>query len=148
MTAKEIEGYFEKTVDEVMDDDVYLGKLVEFMISYCFHYATIENTIKTQFYINRKTMKSTMIMTMGAALLLLASCGGGGENQGTYTPPSAEETVKEADPKGVGEIKSVDIGATVDEALAEKGKAKMVIVAAGMRKLLHIIFGVLKNKKP
>lgn len=32
--------------------------------------------------------------------------------------------------------------------LAEKGKAKMVIVAAGMRKLLHIIFGVLKNKKP
>lgn len=68
-------------------------------------------------------MKSTMIMTMGAALLLLASCGGGGENQGTYTPPSAEETVKEADPKGVGEIKSVDLGATVDEALAEKGKA-------------------------
>ena len=84
---------------------------------------TIENTIKTQFYKNRKTMKSTMIMTMGAALLLLASCGGGGENQGTYTPPSAEETVKEADPKGVGEIKSVDLGATVDEALAEKGKA-------------------------
>lgn len=84
---------------------------------------TIENTIKTQFYKNRKTMKSTMIMTMGAALLLLASCGGGGENQGTYTPPSAEETAKEADPKGVGEIKSVDLGATVDEALAEKGKA-------------------------
>lgn len=90
-----------------------------------FHEAelTIENTIKTQFYKNRKTMKSTMIMTMGAVLLLLESCGGGGENQGTYTPPSAEETVKEADPKGVGEIKNVELGATVDEALAEKGKA-------------------------
>ena len=34
------------------------------------------------------------------------------------------------------------------EHLADKGKAKMVVVAAGMRKLLHIIFGVLKNKKP
>ena len=34
------------------------------------------------------------------------------------------------------------------EQLAKKGKAKMVIVAAGMRKLLHIIFGVLKNEKP
>lgn len=32
--------------------------------------------------------------------------------------------------------------------LAVKGKAKMVVIAAGMRKLLHIIFGVLKNKKP
>lgn len=32
--------------------------------------------------------------------------------------------------------------------LADKGKAKMVVVAAGMRKLLHIIFGVLKNEKP
>ena len=32
--------------------------------------------------------------------------------------------------------------------LADKGKAKMVVVAAGMRKLLHISFGVLKNEKP
>jgi hypothetical protein len=46
MTAKEIEGYFEKTVDEVMDDDVYLGKLVEFMISYCFHAAPRDKTLK------------------------------------------------------------------------------------------------------
>ena len=46
MTAKEIEGYFEKTVDEVMDDDVYLGKLVEFMISYCFYTAPRDKTLK------------------------------------------------------------------------------------------------------
>jgi transposase len=32
--------------------------------------------------------------------------------------------------------------------LTKKGKAKMIVVAAGMRKLLHIIFGVLKNNKP
>ena len=46
MTTKEIEGYFEKPVDEVMDDDVQLGKLVEFMISYCFHAAPRDKTLK------------------------------------------------------------------------------------------------------
>jgi hypothetical protein len=93
--------------------------------AYDRHETIIENTFKSQLHKNTKTMKSTMIMTIGAALLLMTSCGGGGENQGTYTPPSAEEKVKEADPKGVGEIKSVELGATVDEALAEKGKAIM-----------------------
>ena len=32
------------------------------------------------------------------------------------------------------------------ERLSRKGKAKMVIVIAAMRKLLHIIYGVLKTK--
>lgn len=32
--------------------------------------------------------------------------------------------------------------------LAERGKAKMVIIAAAMRKLLHICYGVLKNDQP
>jgi transposase len=32
--------------------------------------------------------------------------------------------------------------------LAERGKAKMVIIGAAMRKLLHICFGVLKNDEP
>jgi hypothetical protein len=31
---------------------------------------------------------------------------------------------------------------------AERGKAKMVIVGAAMRKLLHICYGVLKNGTP
>lgn len=31
--------------------------------------------------------------------------------------------------------------------LGEKGKAKMVVIGAAMRKLLHIIFGVLKHQK-
>jgi hypothetical protein len=83
---------------------------------------TKENTLKTQFYKNRKTMKSTMIMTIGAVLFLMASCGGGSENQSATTTPNAEESIKTSDPKGVGEIKSVDLGATVDEVMAEKGK--------------------------
>ena len=33
------------------------------------------------------------------------------------------------------------------ERLGKKGKAKMVIIIAAMRKLLHIIFGVLKNQQ-
>jgi len=34
------------------------------------------------------------------------------------------------------------------EKLQQKGKPKMVIIAAAMRKLLHIIYGVLKSGKP
>jgi len=32
--------------------------------------------------------------------------------------------------------------------LTEAGKPKMLIVGAAMRKLVHIIYGVLKNKVP
>ncbi|MFC0261997.1 c-type cytochrome [Fontibacter flavus] len=90
---------------------------------------TSEQTIQimknnTQILINRKTMKSTMLMSFGVALLLMTSCGGGSnESQGTYTPPSAQTTEKQADPKGVGEIRSVDLGEGIDEAMASKGKA-------------------------
>jgi len=85
------------------------------------HNSTIHH--KNKFSINKQTMKSSMLMSMGVALLLLTSCGGGGsENQGTYTPPS-EKKEKVADPKGVGEIKQVDLGSGIDEALANKGKA-------------------------
>ena len=34
------------------------------------------------------------------------------------------------------------------ERLSNTGKSKMVVVIASMRKLLHIIYGVLKNKTP
>lgn len=36
----------------------------------------------------------------------------------------------------------------IKERLEQKGKHKMVIVIAAMRKLIHIIYGVLKNKVP
>lgn len=38
--------------------------------------------------------------------------------------------------------------AALGDRLAERGKAKMVIVGAAMRKLLHICYGVLKNDEP
>lgn len=34
------------------------------------------------------------------------------------------------------------------ERLRERGKSKMAIIGAGMRKLLHIIYGVLKGGLP
>ncbi|WP_373494014.1 cytochrome c, partial [Aquiflexum sp.] len=80
---------------------------------------------KTQIPINKQTMKTSMLMSFGATLLLMNSCGGGGgENQGSYTPPSAK-TEKPADPKGIGEIKNVDLGDGIDESMANKGKAIM-----------------------
>jgi len=37
---------------------------------------------------------------------------------------------------------------TFAERLAERDKAKMVIVCACMRKLLHLVYGVLKSGRP
>lgn len=73
---------------------------------------------------NTETMKSTVLMSFGIfVILLMASCGGGSsENQGSYTPPSAQKE-KIADPKGIGEIKEVNLGEGIDQVLAEKGKA-------------------------
>lgn len=83
----------------------------------------IQTKFKTKISINKQTMKISMLMSFGAALLLMISCGGGGgENQGSYIPPSAK-TEKPADPKGIGEIKNVDLGDGIDEAMANKGKA-------------------------
>lgn len=36
----------------------------------------------------------------------------------------------------------------MSQRLTENGKSKMVIIGASMRKLIHIIYGVLKNQKP
>jgi len=83
----------------------------------------IPTKFKTQISLNKQTMKISMLMSFGAAILLMTSCGGGGgESQGTYTPPSAK-TEKAADPKGIGEIRNVDLGDGIDEAMANKGKA-------------------------
>jgi hypothetical protein len=82
----------------------------------------IPTKFKTQISINKQTMKISMLMSFGAAVLLMTSCGGGGESQGSYTPPS-EKTEKAADPKGIGEIKNVDLADGIDEAMASKGKA-------------------------
>lgn len=38
--------------------------------------------------------------------------------------------------------------AELRERLSAAGKPKMVIIGAAMRKLIHMIYGVLKNKTP
>lgn len=82
-----------------------------------------QSKFKFQNSINKQTMKISMLMSFGAALLLMISCGGGGgENQGSYTPPSTK-TEKAADPKGIGETKNVDLGEGIDESMASNGKA-------------------------
>jgi mono/diheme cytochrome c family protein len=71
-------------------------------------------------------MKKAMIWSMGIVTMLVTSCGGGSESKSSTsnTPATSKEaTASTADPKGIGEIKNVDLGPAVDPALAEKGKA-------------------------
>ncbi|MFC4873413.1 c-type cytochrome [Negadavirga shengliensis] len=70
-------------------------------------------------------MKSSMLLSLGVAILLMTGCGGESsrENQGSYTPPSAEKAKSSADPKGIGEVRSVELGENVDEVMATEGKA-------------------------
>ena len=64
-----------------------------------------------------------MIWSLGVASMLMTSCGGGTESQTSSTSAEAPATEeKAADPKGIGEIKNVDLGTGVDPALADKGK--------------------------
>ena len=80
--------------------------------------------IQLQKQIKPETMKKTLIMSMGILGILLTSCGGGsGEGESTSTTETAPQEEVKADPKGIGEFKSVEIGATVDEALASSGEA-------------------------
>ena len=81
-------------------------------------FPSISNQNKSQ------TMKKVMIWSLGIVAMLLTSCGGGSETQSSVTSPeSTESATPEADPKGIGEVKNVDLGTGVDAALAEKGKA-------------------------
>lgn len=85
----------------------------------------IKKETKTQILTNKHTMKSSMLFSLGVVILLMTGCGGGSssENQGSYTPPSAGKTESAADPKGIGEVRSVDLGEDVDEVMAAEGKA-------------------------
>lgn len=48
-----------------------------------------------------------------------------------------------------GSVEAAEVGVLgLGQRLAEGGKAKMVIIGAAIRKLLHICFGVLKNGVP
>lgn len=83
-------------------------------------FPSITNQTKSQ------TMKKAMIWSMGIVAMLLTSCGGGSESQSSSTgtsAPAEEAATPAADPKGIGEVKNVDLGTGIDPALADKGKA-------------------------
>ncbi|MDF2156492.1 cytochrome c [Algoriphagus sp. CAU 1675] len=76
--------------------------------------------------LNIQTMKKMMFWSLGIVAMILTSCSGGSESKTSSSKsniPAAEAVAPTADPKGIGEFKSVDIGADVDASLAEKGKA-------------------------
>ncbi len=80
--------------------------------------------IQLQKRIKLETMKKTLIWSMGILGILLTSCGGGsGEGESTATTETAPQEEVKADPKGIGEFKSVEVGEGIDETLAASGKA-------------------------
>jgi hypothetical protein len=72
-----------------------------------------------------QTMKKSLVLSMGILGILMTSCGGGSssDSSNSAADQSAVEEVKPADPRGIGEIRDVDLGAGVDPALAESGLA-------------------------
>ena len=84
--------------------------------------------IQLQKRIKPETMKKTLIWSMGILGILLTSCGGGsgeGESKTTESTEmtSEEEENEEADPKGIGEFRSVDLSEGINETLASTGKS-------------------------
>ena len=69
-------------------------------------------------------MKTINLIVVGAMLAMFASCGGGETKQEGATEKPESMVKKEAPAKdlGVGPIKSVDLPATIDDALAATGK--------------------------
>lgn len=66
-------------------------------------------------------MKFIRMLTIAAFAASVVACGGG-EPQTPVDPPSATKK-PEANPRGVGEIKHVDVAEAIDESMAKKGKS-------------------------
>ncbi|WP_236025710.1 c-type cytochrome [Algoriphagus oliviformis] len=75
--------------------------------------------------ITTQTMKKSLLWSAGILGILLTACGGGTEQSATSTETSSAPATEAAapDPKGIGEIKSVDLGTGIDASLADAGKA-------------------------
>ena len=104
---------------------ISLAFLLAGLRSYEFSNQSITNPkIQLQKRIKPETMKKTLIMSMGILGILLTSCGGGsGEGESTTTTDTAPQEEVQADPKGIGEFKSVEIGEGIDPELAASGQA-------------------------
>ena len=70
-------------------------------------------------------MKKSILLSLGVVLLLMGSCGGSGEKDTAGTASKAVTAEKTADPKGIGPVRSVDLQESIDEVMADKGKALM-----------------------
>ncbi len=69
-------------------------------------------------------MKKSLILSMGILGILLTSCGGRStEGESSAASDTSPKKEVKADPKGIGEFKSVEIGEGIDETLAASGKA-------------------------
>lgn len=76
--------------------------------------------------------KSLLTLTLGLSALLLTACPSQqtseqpadkpAEQQAATSAPATESAEAGADGKGIGPVKAVEVGATVDTALAEAGK--------------------------
>ena len=87
---------------------------------------------------NSKTMKKVSLWSISLLMMLMAACGGSSESQNSTSEPSSSapsEAPAQADPKGIGEAKNIDLGASVDAALADQGKAIVDMKCAACHQL-------------
>jgi mono/diheme cytochrome c family protein len=92
-----------------------------FTVNYSTPFPPIPSKILNQN--QSQTMKKLMIWSLGIVVMLVTSCGGGETQSSASSAESPAAEAKTADPKGIGEIKNVEIGADIDATLADKGKA-------------------------
>ncbi|MDE0561887.1 c-type cytochrome [Algoriphagus sp. NF] len=104
-----------------------LGLALSFISLFSEKYVQPQSILKypNSNQLNVETMKKVMIWSMGIVAMLMTSCGGGSESQTSSSESGspAEAAAPAADPKGIGEIKSVDLGSGIDASLADQGKA-------------------------
>ncbi|GAA0879837.1 hypothetical protein GCM10009119_28060 [Algoriphagus jejuensis] len=87
----------------------------------------LQKPIKNQ--INFKTnktllMKSALLWSLGISMMLLTACGGSSEQTAASSESAtASPQAASSDPKGIGEVKSVDLGTGINPTLAEEGQA-------------------------
>lgn len=85
---------------------------------------SIKNNIykKVQTQSKSQTMKMTTLWSISILAILMTACGGG-ETQSTGSTEKSKAPAPVADPRGMGEIKQVDLDPEVDSELAAEGKA-------------------------
>jgi mono/diheme cytochrome c family protein len=92
-----------------------------FTVNYSTPFPPIPSKILNQN--QSQTMKKVMIWSLGIIVMLVTSCGGGETQSSASSAESPAAEAKTPDPKGIGEIKNVDLGVDIDATLADQGKA-------------------------